>query len=100
MSTLYITEFAKLGQQLSFLATVQAAQQPPTAEQTVAFSTEAKSSAFNPNTRFIRVQPDAICSISIGSTPTATTAMARMTAGQTEYYGVNPGDKVSVIANT
>ena|ERR1035437_7964054 len=100
MAILYVTEFAKLGQQLSLFAMVQAAQQPPVAEQAITFSTVAASVPFNPATRFVRLQTDGICSISIGQNPTATTGMARMTAGQTEYYGVRPGDKISVIANT
>ncbi len=41
------------------------------AQQTVAIGVEAKSSAFNAATNLIRVHTDAICSITIGTSPTA-----------------------------
>ena len=62
--------------------------------------TSAQSSAFNAATRFIRVHTDAICSILIGSNPTATTAKKRLAADQTEYFAVNSGDKIAAITNT
>jgi len=48
----------------------------------------------------VRLHADSVCSVLFGTNPTATTANARMAAGQTEYFGVAPGMKVSVIANT
>jgi hypothetical protein len=73
---------------------------PPIAEQTVAITTETDSTAFNAKTRYIRVHADAICSIAVGVAPTASTSTMRLSAGQTEYFGVQPGHKVSVISNT
>lgn len=73
---------------------------PALTHQTVTIGTEAKSSAFNQSTHLIRVQAEDICCIEIGSAPTATTDMVRMVAGQTEYFGVNPGDKLSAITST
>lgn len=101
MSTLYITEFADLS--VSFVRgnMAQAAAQPPVAEQTEAIGgSSAASNAFNANTTLVRIHADSICSILFGTTPVATTANARMVAGQTEYFGVAPGMKVAVIANT
>lgn len=102
MATLYITEFTDLS--VSFVRgnLAQVAAQPPNAEQTpLAISgTAALSAAFAANTTLVRLHTDSICSVLFGSAPTATTANARMTAGQTEYFGVAPGMKVSVIANT
>ena len=70
-------------------------------QQTVAIGgSSAQSSAFNVTTNLIRVHVDAICSINIGSNPTATTTTARLAANQTEYFTVNPGDKLAVITNT
>jgi hypothetical protein len=61
----------------------------------------AQSAAFNTNTRVVRLHTDVICSVEIGGTnPTATAASSRMAANQTEYYYVNPGDKLAVITNT
>jgi hypothetical protein len=76
--------------------------EPPLAEQTVAIGAEAKSSAFNASTRYVRIHVDAICSILFGTSPTATTSKKRLAANQTEYFAVPPGQsfKVSVISNT
>lgn len=60
----------------------------------------AQSAAFGSTTRFIRVNTDAVCSISFGSNPTATTSNRRLAANQTEYFGVIGGRKLSAIANT
>lgn len=95
MATLYITEFSSLDPSGS------AAVAPPVTGQTVAIAgASAQSAAFATNTRIIRVHTDVICSILIGSNPTATAAQARMAAGQTEYFVVKPGDKIAVITNT
>jgi orotate phosphoribosyltransferase len=48
----------------------------------------------------VRVHTDAICSIAYGANPTATINSFRMNANTTEYFGVNPGDKIAVISNT
>lgn len=97
MATLYISEYAGIG----FGNNQNLPVEPPLAEQTVSVSgTSAQSSAFNASTRFIRVHTDAICSILIGSNPTATTAKKRMAADQTEYFAVNGGDKIAAITNT
>lgn len=96
MAVLYISEFSSLAK----LADIQVAMMPPLAQQTVAIGVEAKSSAFGANTRFARVHCDAACSIVIGQSPTATTAALRLAADHTEYFGVQPGHRLSVIANT
>jgi hypothetical protein len=95
-STLYIDEYAQQS-----VVTYPAAQAPPITSQTVAISgTAASSSAFNTATRLIRITCDVVCSFLIGTTPTATTSNARMSAGQTEYFVVQPGFKISVISNS
>jgi hypothetical protein len=107
MATLYITEFKGAAQQVGERSwgagpgVVSFAAQPPLAEQTVAIAgSSAQSNALSANTYLVRVSTDAICSVLFGSNPTATTASARMAAGQTEYFGVAPGMKVAVISNT
>lgn len=96
-ATLYIDEYAQ-----NPYVTYQAVLTPPVASQTVAIGgSSAQSAAFNSLTRIIRIHTDAICSVLIGGTnPTATTSNARMTAGQTEYFVVQPGQKLAVISNT
>lgn len=98
MAVVYITEFAAIAN----VTGANIAMMPPIAQQTVAIGAEADSSAFNAATRYIRVHADAICSISVGVTPTATTSMLRMSADSTEYFAVplNAGYKLSVISNT
>lgn len=92
MAVAYITEYADIRGNAAF--------EPLTAAQTVAIGAEAKSAVFNANTQFVRVHVDAIASIKFGVAPTADTTNKRMAAGQTEYFKVYPGHKVSVISNT
>ena len=99
MATLYIAEFSKPATYSN--GVIQVLQLPPLAQQTVVIGAGSlPSAAFNAATALIRVNTDAICSIAVGTAPTATTAMMRMVAGQTEVFGVSAGDKIAVIANT
>lgn len=100
MAKAYITEFSGVRPLEGFPGPAQVPQWPELANQTVVIGSEAKSSAFSAGTRLICVSVDAICSIQIGTAPTATTSMHRMPADTLEYHGVNPGDKISVISNT
>jgi hypothetical protein len=97
MAVCYIAEFADI----AHLDGCPVAMMPPLAEQTVAIGAEADSSAFNASTRYIRVHNDAICSIAIGLTPTATTSTMRLPADSIEYFAVprGAGYKISVITN-
>lgn len=98
MAVCYISEFAALAN----VTGANIAMMPPIAQQTVAIGAEADSSAFNAATRYIRVHVDAICSIAVGTAPTAATTGLRMSAESTEYFAVplNGGYKLSVITNT
>lgn len=96
MAVLFIAEFTDHA-----FSRIPVAPMPPLAEQTVAIGgASTQSSAFSSSTKVVRVHADAICSIAIGSNPTATATKLRMDAGQTEYFGVTPGDKIAVISNT
>lgn len=101
MAKAYITQYGGLGS-----GGMQVAQGPAIKTEVVVIGSEAKSGAFSQNTNAIRVHVDAICSIAIGGAdaggnyPAATVNSKRMAADQTEYFGVNPGDKISVITNT
>lgn len=97
MAKAYVTEFTALATRVTDAPIAQA---PPVAEQTVTFTTTTQSSAFNAATRFIRVHTDSICSIAIGSNPTATTSTMRMPADTIEYFGVTAGDKIAFVTNT
>lgn len=95
MSFLYLTEYGGTGTGRGDVA-----QGPSITTQKLAIGVAVSSNPFNLNTHFIRVHVDAICSVAIGGNPTATTSNKRMAADQTEYWGVRPGDILSVISNT
>lgn len=111
MATLYIAEFQAVGQggmppfSVGPSGPSQIAQQPAIAEQTVAIAgASAAAAPFNAQTTIVRLHCDAICSVKFGSaagsTVAATIVMERMPADTIEYFGVYPGQVVSVIANT
>lgn len=95
MASLYLTEFSGAGAERT-----QVAKTPRVNMQKLTIGSEVKSTAFKPETSLIRVHVDAICSIAIGDSPTASTSDSRMSADTTEYFAVRPGDKLSVISNT
>lgn len=97
MATLYITEYAAADINTGFV------REPEVTTQTVAIAgSSAQSSALASQTSYIRLHTDAICSVLIGTNPTATAAKKRMAAGQTEIYAVVPNTslKVAVITNS
>jgi hypothetical protein len=100
MATIYVTEFTSMGSALNGAA--QVAQRPGLAKQSMAITGASTTlpTPFTKQTRFIRVHTDAICSIAIGSAAVAVTTADRMPADCIEYYGVQPGDNLAVIANT
>jgi hypothetical protein len=98
MASLYITEYTENG--FRQLGGLPVAPEPGLDQAPVAIGAVAPSAAFGASTRVVRVHCDAICSIAFGKTPVATTANKRLPADHTEYFSVNPGDKLSVIANT
>lgn len=100
MALLDVSEFSKLARDATGTPTT-AGLYPQVAQQQVAIGGGSlQSSAFDLNTRFIRVHADAICRVAIGSNPTAAGTSMRMAAGQTEYFGVLPGHKIAVITST
>lgn len=74
---------------------------PPRANQQVALSgVSAQSAAFGASTKFVRLHTDVACRIEFGANPTASATSPRMAAGQTEYFGVWPGQIVAGITTT
>lgn len=103
MATLYITEFAVQGRDAAGYLLPAVPLEPPVAEQTVAIgASSAQSNAFNASTSLIRVHTDAVCSLAVGTNPTAAASNRRMAIGQTEYCAVPVGKafKLAVITNT
>jgi hypothetical protein len=101
MALLYISEYTSLRIEDTGNPAPVAWEGDGTIDQTpvVIGATSAQSLPFAKGTRFVRLHTDVICHIKFGSNPTAT-AVKRMAAGQTEIFGVNPGDKVAVIQGT
>ena len=85
---------------LSSNGTVLAGVEPPIAKYSVAIgATSTMGQAFNARTKFVRLHADAACSFDIDLLPTAVAGEGSMAAGQTEYFGVQPGEanRVAVI---
>jgi hypothetical protein len=101
MASLYISEYEQMPHTSG--SKIQAALEPRLAAQKLTIAgASAASSAFHARTRFVRLHTDAICSFIFGLTPVATADEARLPAGATEYFGVEPGInmKVAVITNS
>lgn len=99
MATLYVTEFPSAATDHG--ASVPVAFTPAIVNNNVAIGAEAKSAAFNVNTKLVRLHADTVCFVKFGTAPTAVTVTdARMAANQTEYFAVQPGNgmKLSVVA--
>ena len=99
MSKAYVTEYGDA----TGGGNIQIAQGPGIRTQVVDFSGGAATTTlkFSENTRLVRVNVDATCSVAEGaSAPAVSTSSKRMPADSTEYWGVRPGDFLAFIANT
>lgn len=94
MANLNITEFAALGEAGDFKFPV--AKEPAVTTQSVTFTSATQSAAFNAQTRFVRLLPDANCYVLFGANPTAVATSEKLASGQEAWRAVNPEDKVSV----
>lgn len=105
MSRMFITEYERMTEVTGGYR-VAVGEEPAIAEQVIAFTgTAGVSAAFNIRTKFVRIELDGIGNLLFGTAPTAVTgASKRLTAGQTEFYGVNPAFagilKVSAVTDT
>lgn len=102
MAYLYITEFNLQGTDVRGRVTP-AATLPTNGTQRLAIGgSSVQSNALADTTNLVRIHTDAVCSILVGSNPTATTSNMRMAADSTEYFSVPAGTslKVAVISNT
>ena len=102
MPTLFISEFISKQRDANnnLLPIVQ---MPPHVEMTVAIgASSVQSAAVNVRTGMVRIVSDVICSISVGTNPTATTATMRLAADAPEYFNIPLGQafKIAVISNT
>jgi hypothetical protein len=98
MAKVWITEVAEM----SFMQggeRIQAVQLPPVKEQAFEFSTATRSLPFSARVRAIRVRADADAHITIGGdNVVADTNSLPITAKAAEYFGVLPGQYLSIVA--
>lgn len=101
MAACYINEYASIGSGGPGHPYAQAPKEPAVVRQTpIGISGSPTASAvFGNSSNMIRVNVDSTCSILIGPAAVASTNFGRMQAGQTEYFCVQPGHQLSVIAN-
>lgn len=78
----------------------QAVKLPAVAGQAVTFTTATQSNALNAITKLVRIATDTQCYIAVGANPTATANSMLLPAFGVEYFGVTPGDKISVYDGT
>ena len=100
MATVDITEYATLAQDDSG-SRIAAGVEPSKGVQQIAVSgvSAACASAFNENTKFVRIHTDVTIRVAFGAAPTAAATSQRMVAGSTEYFGVVKGIKMAAITS-
>lgn len=69
----------------------------PVVQQLTVGAASVQSVAFQANTGLIRIKTDTPCRIEVGANPTAVATSLLLAAGDTEYFGVTPGQKLAVI---
>lgn len=99
-ASMYIAEFT-VAVTVTGQVQAQVAPQPATTTQKVAIGgASVSSSAFGATTHAIEVLCSVGCSVSVGTSPTATTSTMLLQQGVPYIFGVAPGAKIAVIANT
>lgn len=101
MSKFYCREFASMAKVQASKEDIAAPLEPGVDQAALTLSgSSQQSAAFAEASRFIGITADGIFSYKIGDSPTVTTDMMRVTAGQILYLGIVPGQKIAVISNT
>ncbi|TIU71776.1 MAG: hypothetical protein E5V64_06485 [Mesorhizobium sp.] len=98
MANVFITEYCKLGMDQQGKM-VLAGFEPAVAEQVIANPVAStQSSALNALTTFVMVHVDAAAHVKFGANPTAVTTAGHMSAGETRFYAVQPGQSIKIAA--
>ena len=102
MATLYITEFRSMQSAAGVghaEESAPAANLPSLGTQAIVLSGSSQQSAvIQAATKLVRIKTDGACFVTVGASPTATAAGMPLFAGDSEYFGIRPGDKLAVIA--
>lgn len=97
MSKLYITEYRWLGYDVNMNA-LAAPQVPSVREDSIEVTlSPQQSKPFMADTRFIGIKADTSCWLAFGEDPEARPGLHPVDVGERLYYGVFPGQKLSVI---
>ena len=97
MALCYVTEYAELAS--CDTGIVQAGLEPNLTVQKIDFTAgaAATATAFDSRTRFVRIWSDTAGYIKFGASPTAVTATdTPVSASTAEFFGVRPGQKMSI----
>lgn len=105
MADVFFTEFENIG--LATVAvpesndgagSVQVAKDALASGEFTASASNQQSSAFNARTNFVRVAATTAVKLQFGSNPDATSGtVIVMLANSTDYFGVEPGEKLAVV---
>jgi hypothetical protein len=95
MATADVSEYSELPRDASG-AVMRLCNEPSIVDQQLTIGSEVKSAAFKGS--YIRVHVDADCRVLIGADPTASSTSMRIASGTTEYFGVTPGSKISIVS--
>lgn len=95
MAKAHIQEYAHLAQDANGQI-IPVGKERAVATQSVTYTTATQSSAFDGSSSFIRIIADADAFIAFGTNPTADADSLFLPANVAEYFGIEPGDKVSV----
>ncbi len=94
-----ITEYQRLASDARGI-TIPTGQEPSRAVQQVEITGVSEASEpVSDVTRFVRIHADTTCRIAFGPNPVASPASQRLPGGATEFYGIDPGTKIAVIAS-
>lgn len=97
MSSLYIEEYESILIDPATGTLVPMVDRFVTAQSIPLDATSSVSGQTFPQTRFVAITADADCRFAIGASPDATASMRYLSAGQTRFFRVYGGEKVSAI---
>jgi len=93
MPRLNVTEYSSV--RMTDTGVAQVPVEPSITSYNVVFTTAESSPIFKPNTRMVRIMPDADCHFEFGEAPTATVESTWLSNRQAEYFGV-PGTDMRI----
>jgi hypothetical protein len=98
MTKLFISEFQTLPNGQWKGRSMQCVPLPSLGTQVINLGASTQSAAMQTGTQVVRLHAVAACHVVVGANPTATTNDMRLGEGQTEYFSIEPGLKIAVIA--